>query len=159
MGLFGLFKKKEWDEEKSNANKARMKELFASVVEDAAGYDLVYGFGLNIENSSYILTRRTTYEYTSLVVGYRRSDMSVVLIQTTPELEGCSEPQYFKRQDIKKAKIAVGQYTIYHQGGLMAGYTQFSVIPDNDEKYLVYCHQEEESEKFEVFWKEYCQKY
>ncbi len=157
MGLFGLFKKK-WDEEKSDQNKARMQELFDETVPESESYQVVYGFGLEIQNSNYIVMRKTTYEYTSLIIGYRRSDMSIVLLQTTPELEGCSEPQYFKRAEIKKAKIATGEYTIYHQGGMMAGYTQFSVIEENDENYLVYCHQDEETEQFHQFWKEFCKK-
>ncbi|PIE98646.1 MAG: hypothetical protein CR988_02255 [Treponema sp.] len=157
MGLFG-FGKKEWDEEKSDSNKARMKELFSRTVENSESYTVVYGFGLNVKNSNYIVARKVTYQYTSLIIGYRESDMSVVLLQTTPELEGCSEPEVFKRDEIKKAKVTMGQYTIYHQGGLMAGYTQFSVIEDNNEDYLVYCHQKEETDKFQQFWKKYCAK-
>ena len=48
--------------------------------------------------------------------------MSIALLQTTPELEGCSEAEIFTRDSIKKAKISTGMYTIYHQGGIMAGY-------------------------------------
>ena len=51
------------------------------------------------------------------------SDMSIALLQTTPELEGCSEAEIFTRDSIKKAKISTGMYTIYHQGGIMAGYS------------------------------------
>ncbi len=155
MGFLGLFKKK-WDEEKSDQNKKRMQELFNETIPDSNTYKVVYGFGLNIKNSNYILMRKTTYQYTSLIIGYRESDMSIVLLQTTPELEGVSEPEYFKKSEIKKAKIATNEYTIYHKGGLMAGYTQFSVISDNDERYLVYCHQEQEEKEFEVFWKKFC---
>ncbi len=154
MGLFG-FGKKKWDFEKSDANKLRMRELFNGVVEDGDSYDIAYGFSLDIARSNYIVARKVTYEYASLIVGYRESDMSIVLVQTTPELEGCSEADYFKREDIKKAKIAMGQYTLYHKGGMMAGYTQFSVIEDNDEKYMVYCEQTEEVKKFDAFWKKY----
>ncbi len=157
MGFFGLFKKK-WDEEKSDKNKATMKALFNNAVPESESYQVVYGFGLDIIKSNYIVMRKTTYEYTSLIIGYRESDMSIVILQTTPELEGCSEPQYFKRDEIKKAKITTGEYTIYHQGGMMAGYTQFSVVEENDENFLVYCHQVEEAKQFNQFWKDYCKK-
>ncbi len=152
MGLFG-FGKKKWDEEKSDANKAKMRELFNSVVEDGASYQIVYGFGLDVTRSTIIVASKVTYEYASIIVGYREQDMSIVFVQTTPDLDVCSEPMIFKREDIKKAKITTGMYTIYKQGGMMAGYEQFSVIEDNDENYLVYCHQKEEADKFHDFWK------
>ncbi len=46
-------------------------------------------------------------------------------------------------------------YTIYHQGGLMAGYTQFAALAGNDEKYLAYVYQPEEFEKFNEFFKRF----
>ena len=52
--------------------------------------------------------------------------MSIVILQTTPELEGCSDPAYFKKGEIKKAKVVQGGFTIYHKGGIMAGYTPVS---------------------------------
>ncbi len=158
MGIFNFFKKKEWDLEKSDANKKKMQELFAASVSDSDTYKVVYGFSLDIKRMKIAVVRKMTYEYASLIIGYRESDMSIVVLQTVPELEGVSEPQYFKKSEIKKAKMTTGQYTIYHQGGIMAGYTQFSVIEDNDEEYLVYCKQDKEAKEFEEFWKEYSKK-
>ncbi len=152
------FWKKEMGQEKSDQNKALMKALFSKTVDDSDSYQVVYGFSLDIARTNYLVMSKTTYQYASLIIGYRSSDMSIVLLQTTPELEGCSEPQYFKRDEIKKAKITMGEYTIYHQGGMMAGYTQFSVAAENDENFLVYCHQDEEATQFHNFWKEYCKK-
>lgn len=157
MGFFG-FGKKKWDVEKSDSNKARMRVLFNQAVEDGDSYKVVYGFSLDVRRSNYIVASKVKYEYTSLIIGYRESDMSIVILQTIPELEGASEPEFYKKTDIKKAKIAAGQYTIYHQGGMMAGYTSFSVIEDNDEHYLVYCDQNTEAKEFELFWKSYSKK-
>ena len=42
MGWFG--KKKEWDTQKSDANKSRLRELFNGVMEDGDSYDIVYGY-------------------------------------------------------------------------------------------------------------------
>lgn len=153
MGWFR--KKKEWDIQKSDANKSKLRQLFNGVMADGDSYDIIYGYGLNIKNSDYILARKTTYSYTSLIIGYRESDMSIVLLQTTPELEGCSDPEIFTKDNIKKAKISTGMYTIYHQGGLMAGYTQFATLAENDEKFLAYLYQPEEYAKFEAFFKEF----
>ena len=137
---------------------SRLRELFNGVIEDGDSYDIVYGYGLNIKDSNYILARKTTYTYTSLIIGYRESDMSILLLQTTPELEGCSEAEIFRKDSIKKAKIATGMYTIYHQGGLMAGYTQFATLAENDEKFLAYVYQPEEYDKFDTFFKRFAGK-
>lgn len=155
MGLFGFGKKKEWDTARSDENKAKMQALFNQAVEDAASYKIVYGYGLNITNTNFIIARKTTYEYTSLIIGYRESDMSIVLVQTVPELDGCSEPTVFKKDGIKKAKMSTGMYTIYHQGGMMAGYTQFATLEGNDEKYLAYIYQPQEHKDFDEFFKKF----
>mgnify|MGYP000911616739 CR=1 FL=1 len=153
MGWFS--KKKEWDVAKSEANKNRLRELFHKTVEEGDSYQVIYGYALEIKNSNYIVARKTTYTYTSLIIGYRESDMSIVLLQTTPELEGCSEAEIFKQDTIKKAKMSTGMYTIYHQGGLMAGYTQFATLAGNDEKFLAYVYQPEEYDKFDKFFKKF----
>ena len=62
------------------------------------------------------------------------------------------------KDSIKKAKIATGMYTIYHQGGLMAGYTQFATLAENDEKFLAYIYQPEEYDKFDKFFKKFSSK-
>jgi len=117
-----LFRKKKWDIERSEQNKGLIRQLFSQAMPDGDTWKIVYGYGLNIKTSDYIIARKTTYTYTSLIIGYRESDMSIALLQTTPELEGCSEAEIFTRDSVKKAKISTGMYTIYHQGGIMAGY-------------------------------------
>ena len=61
MGLFG--KKKQWDTQKSDANKSRLRELFNGVMEDGDSYNIVYGYGLNIKNSDYIVARKHKFNY------------------------------------------------------------------------------------------------
>ena len=107
-----LFRKKKWDIERSEQNKGLIRQLFNQAMPDGDTWKLVYGYGLNIKTSDYIIARKTTYTYTSLIIGYRESDMSIALLQTTPELEGCSEAEIFTRDSIKKAKISTGMYTI-----------------------------------------------
>lgn len=155
MGLFGFGKKKEWDIEKSNANKQRMQELFQHVVSDYEGYNLLYAYTSEVKTSNYIVARKTTYLYGSIILGYRTSDMSLVLVHTTPELEGCGDPILFKKGEFKKAKIVQGQFTIYHQGGMMAGYTQFCVSNNYDEDFFAYIEQTEEASQFDTFWPEF----
>ena len=50
MGLFGK-KKKAWDEGRIQENKAKMRALFEQVVEDAAGYQLVYAYSSSVKTS------------------------------------------------------------------------------------------------------------
>ena len=154
MGLFGL-KKPKIDEERSHANRAKLKALFEAVVPEPDTYDILYAYTSDVKTSNYIVARKTTYLYGSLILGYRRSDMSIVLVDTSPELEGCGDPRYYKRSELKKAKLVQGQFTLYLQGGLMAGYTQFCVADFLDESYFAYINQPEEAAKFDSFWAEF----
>ena len=92
-----LFRKKKWDIERSEQSKGLIRQLFNQAMPDGDTWKIVYGYGLNIKTSDYIIARKTTYTYTSLIIGYRESDMSIALLQTTPELEGCSKAEIFTR--------------------------------------------------------------
>ena len=154
----GLFSKKKWDIEKSNANKAAMRALFNGVVPDGDSYKIVYGYSQTLKTMNYLIVRTQTTTVLSLIVGYRESDMSIVLAPTVPELDGCGEAKFYKNTEIKKAKIVSGEYVIYHQGGMMAGYTQFGVVAENDDDVSAYIYQPGESEDFAAFWKRYAKK-
>lgn len=152
----GFFKKKQViDENRSNEGKEKMRQLFNMTVADHEGYDIVYGFSSSVKTSNYILARKTTYTYTSLIIGFRESDMSIVMLQTTPDLDGCSDPTIFRPEDLKKIKFigSSAQYTLYHAGGIMAGYTGFSVMYMNDDPTLLaYISQLDEFNKWDAFW-------
>lgn len=155
MGLFGFGKKKTWDIEKIDENKKKMKVLFHQVVEDADTYEVLYAYTSDVKTSNYIIARKTTYLYGSLILGYRKSDMSIVLVDTSPELDGCGEPRIYKRSELKKAKVVQGENILYHQGGIMAGYSKFCVAECYDEDYFAYIEQEKEAAKFNEFWPVY----
>ena len=151
----GLFSKKKWDIEKSEANKAIMRTLFNGVMPDGESYKIAYGYSQSLKSMNYLIVRKQTITVASLIVGYRDSDKTIVLVPTLPELDGCGEPQIFKNTDIKKAKIVSGEYVVYHKGGIMAGYTQFGVVAENDDDVSAYIYQPEESADFAEFWKRY----
>ena len=153
----GLFSKNKWDTEKSNANKAVMRALFNGVVPDGDSYKIAYGYSQSLKSMDFLIIRSETVTVASLIVGYRDSDMSIVLAPTVPELDECGEPQFYKNTEIKKAKIVGGEYVIYHKGGMMAGYTQFGVVAENDDDDGVsaYIYQPDESDDFFAFWKRY----
>mgnify|MGYP000128182829 CR=1 FL=1 len=54
MGLFGFGKKKEWDLEKSEQNKAKLRTLFNSVLPDGNTWKVLYGYTEDIKNMNYI---------------------------------------------------------------------------------------------------------
>ena len=153
----GLFSKKKWDIEKSNANKTAMRTLFNKAVPDGDSYKIVYGYSQSLKSMNFLIVSSETVKVASLIVGYRESDMSIVLAPTVPELDECGEPQFYKNTEIKKAKIVGGEYVIYHQGGMMAGYSQFGVVAENDDddEVSAYIYQPDESEEFFAFWKRY----
>ncbi len=153
MGLFG----KKWDLEKDKANRAKMQNLFNELVEDKEGYKLVYGFNVDVKNMNYVVMRKTTYTYKSIVVGYRESDMSIITIDTVPEFDVHGDIKKYTPQDLRKAKRTFsGEYCLYKQGGMMAGYDAFSVaeIYDEDELFA-YLKQEDEAKDFAKFWKKF----
>lgn len=156
MGWFG--KKKEWDIQKSDANKSKLRELFNGVMEDGDSWNILYGYSEDVTNADYVLVRKTTYTFGSLIIGYRESDMSIVIVETTPELDACGEPLIYKKDAIKKTKISMGMYVIYKQGGMMAGFTSFAVEEGNDDKCLAYIYQPEEAKQFNEFFKQYGRK-
>lgn len=151
----GLFKKKEWDLEKSDNNKKRLRELFNGVVENGDSWEILFGHNEEVQTSNYIIVRKTTYTYVNYIIGYNKEDMSIAMIETTPELNGCGEPKIFKKDSIKKARKQFGAYTIFHQGGFFAGFTSFHVNESYDDEHLVYVYQKEELEKFQEFFKEF----
>lgn len=152
MGLFGLFSKKV-DTAKSDANKAVMRRLFDQVVPEGGQYKLVYGFSQDITKSSYIIARKTTYTYTSLIIGYRTDDPTVVILQTDPTLSGCSDPVTYRRSDIHKAyrsRMTGDSLVIYPD---TKGYFQFYTYPlTDDESLYVYMDQEQEDKEFTEFF-------
>ena len=155
MGLFGFGKKKEWDIAKSDENKKKMRELFNGVTKDGDLWKLIYNYALNIKRNNYIIVKKTTYKYMSLIIGYRESDMSIAILQTTPEFDGCRDPEIYTNDNIKKAMIRQGWYMIYHKGGIFAGYTQFAAPNECDENYLAYIYQHDEENDFNAFFKKF----
>ena len=151
----GAFSTSKFDIEKSNANKATIRTLFNGVMPDGESYKIAYGYSQSLTSMNYLLVRKHTTTVASLIVGYRDSDMSIVLVPTVPELDGCGDPQVFKKTEIKKTKIVGEEYVIYHEGGMMAGYTQFGVVAENDDDVSAYIYQQEESDDFAAFWKRF----
>lgn len=150
--------KQEVDTVRSDKNKEKMRMFFNQLVDDGDAWEIIYAHKVDTKTRKFIIVRKTTYIYTSYIVGYRKDDMKLVIIKTDPQFETYEEPIFFSKDTIKKARKSFNNYTIYHQGGMMAGYTYFSLMDLCDEEYLAYIYQTKELDAFEVFFKEFGQK-
>lgn len=87
----GLFSKKpqvpDYDEADCEAKKKRLREIFNETVEDGDSYEILYAYmtSSKFEHGWFFDTNTTSfYDY---IVGYRKSDFDVILIQIDPELK------------------------------------------------------------------------
>ena len=91
----GLFSKKpmapEYDPADCEAKKTRLREIFNETVEDGDSYEVLYASmnSSKFEQGFIFNTNTTTFYY--YVLGYRRSDFRIVLIQVDNALENHSE--------------------------------------------------------------------
>ncbi|MEG0365907.1 MAG: hypothetical protein RR585_03665 [Coprobacillus sp.] len=153
----GFLKKKEIDEERSNENKAKMNALFQQVVEDADTYQVVYGFTSDVKKSNYVLATKTTFSYGSLIIGYRESDMTIVMLDTIPDFSGCGDAKYYRKSEIKKASFnnTKAKHVIQLAGGLFGEKFEFAVMDMNDYEHLAYIHQTDEFYIWYEFWQKF----
>ena len=91
----GLFSKKpkvpEYDPADCAAKKKRLREIFNEAVEDGDSYEVLYA-SMNtskFERGFFFDTNTTTFYF--YVVGWRRSDFRIVLVQVDSALENHSE--------------------------------------------------------------------
>lgn len=92
MGLFSRKPKApEYDPVDCEAKKKRLREIFNETVEDGDSYEVLYAYmnSSKFERGFIFDTNTTTFYF--YVIGYRRSDFRVVLIQVDSALEKHSE--------------------------------------------------------------------
>ena len=153
MGLFGkLFKGPEIDQEKSQANKEKMRALFNHVVENGDQYRLLACYTEDVRRFNYGLVHGSKSTIASLIVGWKEDDPTVVLVPTVPDLSGCGDPEVLRRADILKA---------YHEKMMDSlvispdkkGYTALKTFSWlEDEKLYIYVDQEQEEKDFRDFF-------
>lgn len=91
----GLFSKKpkvpEYDPADCEAKKKRLREIFNETVEDGDSYEVLYASmnSSKFEQGFIFNTNTTTFYF--YVLGYRRSDFRIMLIQVDSALENHSE--------------------------------------------------------------------
>ena len=153
MGLFGkLFKGPEIDQEKSQANKEKMRTLFNHVVENGDQYRLLACYTEDVRRFNYGLVHGSKSTIASLIVGWKEDDPTVVLVPTVPDLSGCGDPEVLRRADILKAyhEKMMDSLVIYPDKKGYTALKTFSWL--EDEKLYIYVDQEQEEKDFRDFF-------
>ena len=101
MGLFSRKPKElEYDAEDCRRKKARMREIFNEAVEYGNSYEILHAMETTskFEKGFVFNTNTTTFYY--YIVGYRRNDKTIVLVQIDRDLTQHSEAFYIDMQAV-----------------------------------------------------------
>ena len=154
MGIFGkLFKGPEIDMEKSRANAEKMRVLFNQVVENGDRYRLIFGYTEDVSRFNYGLVHGSKTKIGDLIVGWNEEDQTIVVVPTVPDLSGCGDPTYYRRDQILKAyrnKYPTEAFIIYPDKSGYIGINAYDWL--DDESLYVYVSQEEELAAFTDFF-------
>ena len=117
MGLFGkLFKGPEVDQEKSSANAKRMRVLFDQVVENGGDYKLIFGYTEDVGWFNYGFVHGSKTKIGNLIVGWNEASETIVVVPTVPDLSGCGDPTYYRR-DPQGLPQQISNRRLYHLSG------------------------------------------
>ncbi len=167
MGLFGLFSKNkksiELDLNRSNTNKAMMREIFDKKVENSADYKLVYAYSEDINSTNFVVLRTVSYKYRSFIIGYNEQDLSLAFLEISPDFNHVGEVMIYKPQDVKKTNFIkmVGSYYLQYGNSFKKEFFNF-FVPETiddigyDEETFVYIDQRTEHSDWVSFWNKFC---
>ena len=154
MGIFGkLFKGPEIDRAKSDANAKKMRVLFSQVVEDPDRYRLIFGYTEDVSRFNYGFVHGSKTKIGNLIVGWNEEEQTIVAVPTVPDLSGCGDPTYYRRDQILKAyrnKYPTDAFIIYPDKKSYIGINAYDRL--DDEKLYVYVSQEQELAAFTDFF-------
>lgn len=152
----GLFSKKsevpDYDTVECDIKKKRMREIFNEVLENGDTYEILYAYmtSSKFEHGFVFDTNTTSFYY--YIVGYRKDDFDIVLIQIDSELKEYSEPYHIDMSKIADATYNPKYYQVclrYEKG--CRDYGEILKIKGTDKKTLYgpkNIYQPEEREKF-----------
>lgn len=154
MGIFGkLFKGPQVDMEKSDANAKKMRQLFDQVVENGEEYRLIFGYTEDVSRFNYGFVHGSKTKIGNLIVGWNEDTRTIVAVPTVPDLSGCGEPTYYRRDEILKAyrnKYPTDAFIIYPDRKSYLGINAYDWL--DDESLYVYVSQEAELAAFTDFF-------
>lgn len=104
MGLFDVVKKALTgaSDEDNRKNKARMREIFNSCVQNGDEYKLIY---CHMENYTNAVIVEIT-KHSNFIVGYKEGE--VVIINVNATLTEYGEPEFFNKENGATIKTAIG---------------------------------------------------
>ena len=154
MGLFSkLFKGPEPDMEKSAANGKKARALFNQAVEHGQEYRLIAGYTEDVRRFNYGFVHGSKTQIGNLLVGWNEAARTIVVVPTVPDLSGCGEPTYYRREEIHRAyrsKYPTDAFMIYPD---RRGYIAINAYEWlEDESLYIYLYQKEELEAFTDFF-------
>lgn len=154
MGLFNkFFKEPEIDQAKSDANRSKMRACFDQAVENGTEYKLAAGYTEDVSRFNYGLVHGSKSKIGSLIVGWNEQNETIVVLPTTPDLDECSNPVYYRRSEIYKAyrnKYPTDAFIIYPD---KKGYIAINIFEWlEDESNYIYIDQEAEAKAFTDFF-------
>lgn len=168
MGFFNLFggkKAVEVNTEKDSANKKLMREVFDQAVENGPSYKIVYAYSEDVKSSNF-LVRTVSYKYTNLLIGFNDSDLSLVILEVSPDLSQAGTPVVYKPADIKKTNFIKFTHTYYLQYGSALKKEFFNfVVPESvsditkldwyEEDRFLYVDQKDIHAEWVSFWNKF----
>ena len=154
MGFFSkLFKGPEVDQAKSDANAQKMRALFNQVVTNGDDYQLIFGYTEDVSRFNYGLVHGSKTKIGNLIVGWNEAAETIVVVPTVPDLSGCGDPAYYRRDEILKAyrnKYPTDAFIIYPDRKGYIGINAYDWL--DDESLYVYVSQEAELAAFTEFF-------
>ena len=154
MGFFSkLFKGPEVDQAKSDANAQKMRALFNQVVTNGDDYQLIFGYTEDVSRFNYGLVHGSKTKIGNLIVGWNEAAETIVVVPTVPDLSGCGDPAYYRRDKILKAyrnKYPTDAFIIYPDRKGYIGINAYDWL--DDESLYVYVSQEAELAAFTEFF-------
>lgn len=140
------------------ANYERMCELFRKVVAEHDRFQIVYGCGVDVGMTNFIVVRRTTYTYSSYAIGFDEGANEIVILPIDRDLEHWGEPFYLKHEEIAKAKISwLSKEINIRDKRLPKKYITFTVqeqLNQDPDEVCLCVKQDEQCRRFHAFFKQ-----
>ena len=134
-------------------NACPVEELFDGVVEDGDDYRLIFGYTEDVSRFNYGFVHGSKTRIGNLIVGWNEDSETIVVVPTVPDLSGCGEPTWYRRDEILKAyrnKYPTDAFVIYPDRHGYIAINAYDWL--EDEKLYVYVSQEAELAAFTDFF-------
>lgn len=116
MGLFSKKPKEpEYDAVDCEAKKKRMREIFNETVEDGESYEILYAYMTTSKFEHGFIFDINTTSFYYYIVGHRKSDFGLVLVQVDSELKEHSEAYHVEMDKVVNVSYNPKYYQLCFQ--------------------------------------------